>query len=298
MPFDARVLSGIGVLAAVVEARSFARAATALGLTQSGVSRAVARLEERVGVRLMQRSSRAVTLTDEGRRFYERVAPLLAGIEDAAGEAHDTSRKPRGNLRICVDALVARVLIGPHAAAFLAAYPELSLDVVVRAQLGDLVADGFDAAIRSGEPEPSSLIARKILETRVLTCASRAYLERRGRPEHPRDVARHECILFRDPSTGRPYEWVFQRGAETVSVEVGGRLIVNDSSTAFAACAAGHGLIQPLEIELRRRADLDLVQILPDWADERFPLYVYHPSRRLLPAKVRALVDLVVAARD
>jgi DNA-binding transcriptional LysR family regulator len=113
MPFDARVLSGIGVLAAVVEARSFARAATALGLTQSGVSRAVARLEERVGVRLLQRSSRAVTLTDEGRRFYERVAPLLAGIEDAAGEAHETSRKPRGKLRICVDALVGRVLIGP-----------------------------------------------------------------------------------------------------------------------------------------------------------------------------------------
>jgi len=298
MGFDARVFSGIGVLVAVVEARSFARAATALGLTQSGVSRAVARLEERVGVRLLQRSSRAVTLTDEGRRFYERVAPLIAGIEDAAGEVCDTSRKPKGHLRICVDALVARVLVGPRAAALLAAYPDLSLDVVVRAQLGDLVADGFDVAIRSGEPEPSSLIARKILETRVLTCASPAYLERRGRPRRPRDVAHHECILFRNPSTGRPYEWVFQRGAEIVSVEVSGRLVVNDSSTAFEACAAGHGIIQPLEIELRRRSDLDLVQILPDWAEERFPLYVYYPSRSLLPAKVRALIDFVVAAHD
>jgi DNA-binding transcriptional LysR family regulator len=298
MAFDARVLSGIGVLAAVVEARSFARAATALGLTQSGVSRAVARLEERVGARLLQRSSRAVTLTDEGRRFYERVAPLLVGIEDAAGEAHETSRRPKGKLRICVDALVGRVLIGPHAAAFLAAYPDLSLDVVVRPHLGDLVAEGFDLAIRSGEPPPSALIVRKLLETRVLTCASRAYLERRGRPERPRDVARHECILFPDPSTERPYEWVFQRGAETVSVEVRGRLVVNDTATAFAACAAGHGLIQPLEIELRRRSDLDLVQVLPDWSDERFPLYAYHPSRRLVPAKVRALIDFVLAARD
>jgi DNA-binding transcriptional LysR family regulator len=223
---------------------------------------------------------------------------LLAGIEDAAGEAHETSRKPKGKLRICVDALVGRVLIGPHVAAFLAAYPDLSLDVVVRPHLGDLVAEGFDVAIRSGEPQPSALIARKILETRVLTCASRAYLERRGRPERPGDIAQHECILFPDPSTGRPYEWVFQRGAETVSVEVGGRLVVNDSATAFAACAAGHGLIQPLEIELRRRGDLDLVQVLPDWSDERFPLYAYHPSRRLVPAKVRALIDFVLAARD
>jgi DNA-binding transcriptional LysR family regulator len=176
--------------------------------------------------------------------------------------------------------------------------PDLSLDVVVRPHLGDLVAEGFDVAIRSGEPQPSALIARKILETRVLTCASRAYLERRGRPERPHDVARHECILFPDPSTGRPYEWVFQRGAETVSVEVGGRLVVNDSATAFSACAAGHGLIQPLEIELRLRGDLDLVQVLPDWSDERFPLYAYHPSRRLVPAKVRALIDFVLAARE
>jgi DNA-binding transcriptional LysR family regulator len=297
MAFDARVLSGIGVLAAVVEAGSFARAATALGLTQSGVSRAVARLEERVGVRLLQRSSRAVTLTDEGRRFYERVAPMLAGIEDAAGEAHDSSRRPRGHLRVCIDALVARVIVGPGAAAFLAAYPDLSLEVVVRAHIGDLVADGFDVAVRSGEPEPSTLIARKVLETRVLTCASRAYLERRGRPKHPRDVAHHECILFRNPSTGRPYDWVFQRGAEIESIEVHGRLVVNDSSAALEACAAGHGLIQPLEIELRRRGDLDLVQVLPEWADERFPLYVYHPSRRLVPAKVRALIDFMVATR-
>jgi DNA-binding transcriptional LysR family regulator len=91
---------------------------------------------------------------------------------------------------------------------------------------------------------------------------------------------------------------VFHRGAETVSVEVGGRLVVNDSATAFAACAAGHGIIQPLEMELRLRGDLDLVQVLPDWSDERFPLYAYHPSRRLVPAKVRALIDFVLAARE
>lgn len=295
MPFDARVLGGIGVLAAVVEARSFARAATSLGLTQSGVSRAVARLEERVGVRLLHRSARAVALTDEGRRFYGRVAPLLAGIEDATSEAHDTARKPKGMLRVCVDPLVARALMGPRLAAFLAAYPEMSVDLVVRADLGDIVADGFDAAIRSGEPEPSSLVARRILETRVLTVASHAYVAEHGQPSHPRDVAKLECILFRDPRTGRPYEWEFRRGGETVSVEVHGRLTVNDSATAFAACAAGHGVIQPLEIELRRRGDLDLVQLLPDWADERFPVYVYYPSRRHPPAKVRALVDFLVA---
>jgi len=295
MGFDGRVLNGIGVLAAVVEAGTFVRAAESLSVTQSGVSRAIARLEERVGVRLLQRSARAVTLTEEGRRFYERVAPLIAGIEDAASEAGGASVRPRGRLRVTIDPLVARTIMGPRVSTFLAANPELSIEVVVRDRLGDLVADGFDAAVRFGEPEPSALIARKLLDTRVLTFASPGYLERRGRPSHPRDLAKHECILFRDPRTGQPYEWIFQRGAKTLAVKVSGRLTVNDSATQLAACIAGHGVAQPLEVELRTTRDVELVQLFPSWADERIPLYVYYPSRHLPPAKVRALVDFVVA---
>jgi DNA-binding transcriptional LysR family regulator len=297
MAFDGRMLGGIGVMAAVVEAGSFVRAATALGLTQSGVSRAVARLEERVGVRLFQRSARAVNLTDEGHRFYAQVAPLLTGIEDAAGEAAGAGSEPRGRLRVNVDSLTARVLLGPHAGALLAAHPQLALELVVRAELGDLVADGFDAAVRFGEPEPSALIARRVLETRVLTFASRAYLARAGRPRHPRDLGRHECIQYRDPRTGRPFEWEFRRGGEVVAVPANGRLTVDDSAAKLAACLAGHGIAQLLELELRAlpAPSPPLVRLFASWDDERYPLYVYLPSRQLPPAKVRALVDFLVA---
>jgi DNA-binding transcriptional LysR family regulator len=296
MAFDGRILNGIGVLVAVVETKSFGRAATALGLTQSGVSRAIARLEERVGVRLFQRSARAVKLTEEGQRFYEAVAPLMEGIEEAASDAAGAGSKAKGLLRVSVDAIVARLLVGPHIGAFLAEHQALYVDLVVRDRLDDLISDGFDCAVRFGQPEPSSLVARKISETRVVTCASRAYLAKRGRPKHPREIEHHECILFRGPRTGRPYEWIFENKNETLEVKARGRLIVNDSATAFAACIAGHGIAQPLEIDLRALGEHGLVALFPAWSDERFPLYVYFPTRRHGPAKVRAFVDFVAAA--
>src|SRR3954470_16141341 len=294
MPFDGRLLSGAGVLAAVVEGGSFVRAGEALGLTPSGVSRAVARLEARVGVRLLDRTPRAVTLTDEGRRFHARVVPLLAGLEEAAAGAAATAR---GRLRGNVDPWVARLGPAPRLSAFLAAHPALSLELVVRDALGELVTEGFDFAVRFGEPEPSGLVARKLLETRILACAAPAYLARHGRPEHPHDLVRHECLLYRDPVTGRPFPWEFHRGGEAVEVEVTGRLVLNDLATKLAACAAGLGVAQSIELglgPLLARGELE--QVLPDWADERFPLYAYHPSRHLPPAKVRAFLDFVLAS--
>jgi DNA-binding transcriptional LysR family regulator len=152
MAFDGRILNGIGVLGAVVETRSFVRASKALGLTPSGVSRAVARLEERLGVRLLQRTARSVTLTAEGRRFYESVRPLMQGIEDAAGEAAGTTALPKGMLRVSVDSLVARVVLGPRIGAFLRAHPALDLDLVVKDHLGDLAGDGSTAPFASATP--------------------------------------------------------------------------------------------------------------------------------------------------
>lgn len=299
MPFDSRVLSGIGVITAVVEAGSFVRAADALGLTQSGVSRAVARLEQVVGVRLFDRTSRAVTLTDEGRRFYEEVKPLLAGIEDAATSAGRAAAEARGRLRVNVDPYFSRLVLASKLGEFLAAHRELSLDLVTRDSLGDLVADGFDVAIRFGEPEPSALVARRLLETRVLTCASPSYIARHGHPARPRDIGngRHVCILFRDPQTGRPFPWEFHRATRIVNVPVAGRLIVNDLMTMLGACLAGHGIGQVLELGiedlLRKRR---LVNLFPEWSDERFPLVAFHPSRHLPPAKVRAFLDFAIAA--
>ena len=192
MSFDARILTGVGVLAAVTETGNFARAAEALGLTPSGVSRAVARLEARVGVRLFDRTPRSVTLTGEGRRFHAQVIPLLAGIEEAATEAAGAAAAVSGKLRVNVDPWFARTVLAPSLPRFLGAYPLLSIDLIVSNHREEMMA-GVDVAVRFGPAEGDSLIARKLLETRILTCAA-ACLSRSAwrafdaaRPPAPRD---------------------------------------------------------------------------------------------------------------
>lgn len=297
MTFDGRLLGGIGVLAAVVETGNFVRAGDALGLTPSGVSRAVARLEARVGVRLFDRTPRAVTLTDEGRRFHAQVAPLLAGLEEAAVQAGGAAAAVRGRLRVNIDPWFARLVLAPRVPAFLKAYPDLSLELMVHDALGDLVGDGIDVAVRFGEPEPSALIVRKLLETRIITCAAPSYLAKHGEPRHPSELEAHECLQSRDSNTGRPYTWEFHRGGEVIEIKANGRLLLNDIATKMAACVAGHGVAQSFALGLDEMlASGALKQILPEWAEEPFPLYVYYPSRHLPPAKVRAFIDFVQAS--
>jgi DNA-binding transcriptional LysR family regulator len=299
MSFDGRLLSGIGVMAAVVEAGAFSRAGEALGLSQSGVSRAIARLEERVGVRLFDRTARAVSLTDEGRRFFQDVRPLLASIEDAASLAAGAASLVRGRLRINSDTGFGQFVLAPNLPRFLSIYPELEVELAIRERPGDLVVDGFDLAIRFGEPQVSSLISRKILETHVLTCAAPSYVERFGTPMHPRDLANHECIQYREPLTHRHYAWVLESPKGKIEVPTHGRLTVTDAGSLLAACIAGHGIAQPLELHARPHLDAGrLVQLLPDWAEERFPLLLYLPTRRLPSAKVRAFLDFALSLRD
>ena len=293
MRFDARILSGVGVLAAVAEAGTFARAAETLGLTPSGVSRAVARLEARVGVRLFDRSPRAVTLTEEGRRFHAQIMPLLAGIEDAATEVAGAAATVGGRLRVNVDPWFARMVLAPRLPRFLALHPRLSLELIVSNHREEMMT-GADVAVRFGPAEGAALIARKLLETRVLTCAAPAYLERRGVPLTPADLVGHEAILFRDPMTGRPFAWEYSRGSETVEPEIRGRLTTDDPSVAIGACLAGHGLFQSLALGLGAWLERGaLVPVLADWSDELYPLYAFYPSRHLPPAKVRAFLDFV-----
>jgi DNA-binding transcriptional LysR family regulator len=216
-------------------------------------------------------------------------------MEEAADEAGGAAHAVRGRLRVNVDPWFARLALAPRLSGFLARYPALSIELMVRDSLGDLVTEGFDGAVRFGEPAQPGLIARKLLETRILCCAAPAYLARHGTPEHPLDLERHECLMFRDPLTGRPFPWEFQRGGELVEVKASGRLVLNDLATKLIACVAGHGIAQSIEVGLEPLlASGDLRQILPDWADERFPLYAYYPSRHLPSAKVRAFMDFVV----
>ncbi|MBW6424612.1 LysR family transcriptional regulator [Rhizobium sp. XQZ8] len=297
MAFDARVIANVGVLAAIVETGSFARAGEALGLTRSGVSRAMARLENSVGVRLLDRTTRVVSLTDEGRRLYSEVAPLLNGIEDAVTLTSGSSVAVRGRLRVNVDAFFSRLLFTPHVAEFLSLHPDLSLELVARDQLGDLVGEGFDIAIRFGMPPASSLVARKLLETHTITVASPAYIKRHGHPASPADLARHSCILVRDSLTGQTIEdWQFRRGAEVANVRISGRLTVAEWGTMLGACLEGVGIARVKAIGVRHLIEQGaLLEILPDWQGEGFPLYALYPSRHLPPAKVRAFIDFVQA---
>jgi DNA-binding transcriptional LysR family regulator len=295
MTFDGRLLPGIGVLAQVVETGNFVRAGEALGLTPSGVSRAVARLEARLGVRLFDRTPQAVRLTEEGRQFHAQVAPLLAGLEDAAADASATAGVVRGRLRVNCDPWFARLVLAPRLPLFLERHPELSLEVIVRDTPGDLVAEGMDVAVRFGEIGPPGLIARKLLETRIIAVAAPSYLKRHGTPRKPADLVRHQCLLFRDPASGKPFEWEFRRKGEVVEMATTGRTVFNDLQTKLAACVSGLGIAQSVAFGLEPLlANKALVQVLPDWAEERYTLYCYYPSRNLPPAKVRAFLDFLL----
>lgn len=298
MSFDERMLNGMGVLSAIVDSGSFAAASEALDMSQSGVSRSVARLEARLGIRLFDRTTRSVKLTDEGRRFYEQIVPLLSGLEEAASTASQGATAVRGRLRVNIDPFFSRLFLGPRLGAFVEKYPELQLDLITRDQLGDMVADGFDLAVRFGEPRESTLIARKLLDTRVITVASPGYIKKHGRPLVPADLERepHTCIHFRDPETGRPFQWEFHRGKKKVLIAARGRLSANDVGTMHGVCLAGHGVAQVLALGTEQLlASGRLVDLFPDWPDETFPLYAAYPSRHHLPAKVRAFFDFIVS---
>jgi DNA-binding transcriptional LysR family regulator len=292
MAFDGRILSGVSVLAAVVEGGSFVKAAELIGITDSGVSRAISRLETRVGVRLLDRTTRSVSLTDEGRRFYEEVKPHLQAIEDAAIIASGAVSAVRGRLKVDIDPFFLPMVLAGRLGAFCESYPDLSIEFVSSERLGDLVSEGVDLAIRFGQPRLSTLVARKLIEAPVLTVASPSYIERYGRPSHPSELKHHRCLQFVDPYSGRPYEWEFVRGTKTVEVPTSGPLIFTDPKTMMDECAAGTGIAQIIGWGARELLENRiLVDLFPDWHGERFPLFAFHPSRKHPPAKVRAFVD-------
>ena len=175
---------------------------------------------------------------------------------------------------------------------FVARFPNLNLELLPPDEAGDLISNGIDVAIRFGPQVQSAMSSRLLLETRVLTVAAPAYLEKHGRPAAPADLERHACIQFPDPVTGSPFNWEFRRAGEIVPVASSGPLFMTDVATMIAACTAGAGIAQVLAISVQQRlASGELIELFPDWPDETFPLYAVRPSRRLAPLKVAAFVD-------
>jgi DNA-binding transcriptional LysR family regulator len=285
----------VSIFAAVVEAGSFVRAAEVLGLTPSGVSRAVSRLEDRVGIRLLDRTTKSMRLTDEGAHFYDEASRHLEGIGEAAARAAGSAVAVGGRLRVNIHPYFSRLVLAPKLPLLIDRYPDLQLELLSKEDNGDLVGDGVDVALRFGPRRSSSMISRLLLETRVLTVAAPTYLRTRGTPKRPTDLERHSCINFRDPSTGRPFEWELHRGREIVPVEAKGPLLLTDVATMLEACLAGAGIAQVLALGV---GDLltsgRLVDLFPDWPGETFPLYALYPSRHHPPAKVRAFLDFCI----
>jgi DNA-binding transcriptional LysR family regulator len=224
--------------------------------------------------------------------------PLLAGLEAATSSASQGGALVRGRLRVNIDPFFSRVVLGPQLGAFLERHPELQLELVNRDELGDIVGDGFDLAVRFGTPPSSSLVARKLLETRIVTAAAPAYIARHGRPAKPQELAdgRHVCLQFRDPHSGRLYSWEFHRGRKKIEVATQGALTLNDAGSLHSVCLSGYGIGQLMALGAEHLfAENRLVDLFPDWPDERFPLYALYPSRRHLPAKAAAFLDFLTS---
>lgn len=276
MAFDARLFSGIGMFVTVVETGNFTRAASALGLTGSGVSRAISRLELRLGIRLFERSPRAVALTPEGKRFYQRVLPIMDEAENAAADAGGEDTVITGRLRIAADPPSAHNVIAPMLPFFCSTFSKLTVEVVVRETMGDLVSDGFDAVVRFGDIDARGLRVQYLGASRVLTVASPSFLKKYGKPENLADLDKFNCIAMRDPNTLAAYPWKFIDTDQTVTIKPRANLLINDGITLRNACKKGGGIAQLLDIEVKNAlSEQLLVELFSHFREERFPLNIY-----------------------
>lgn len=294
-------LGDVNAFVAVARAGGFRESARASGASASGLSEAVRRLEGRLGVRLLNRTTRSVQPTDAGKRLLERLGPALAEMEAALDVVNAFRDRPAGTLKLNVPASAARLVLPRIVPAFLAAYPDIQLEVVTEESFVDVLAVGCDAGIRYEERLEQDVIAVPIgpREQRFATAASPAYLRRRGRPEHPRDLLGHACLRHRFPSGAMP-PWEFERAGEVVRVDPAGPLIVQaggGSDLAVEAAVAGSGIVTLFEDWLRPHLDSGVLEpVLEPWW-QRFPgPFLYYSGRRLVPTPLRAFIDFVKAS--
>ena len=281
---------------AIAERASFARAADHLGVSRSTLSQNLRTLEERLGARLLNRTTRSVALTDAGQRLFARVRPALAELAAAEAEVHGLASVPSGPLRIVMLPPVAQLLVGPIVARFLAAHPAVTLDLSVSKTPVDLVGSGFDAGIRLGEQIEHDMIFTRVTgAVRFGAFASPAYLKRRGTPAAPRDLRDHNCIRARLPN-GAIFGWEFARRGKLAQVAVEGSFVTDDIGLALRAARDGVGIAYGLyELVAKEFAAGTLVPILEDWAPNASGYFLYHSSRRGVAPSLRAFIDFLKA---
>ena len=277
----------------VVEQGSFARASARLGLSSSAVSRHVADLETHLGARLLNRTTRRISLSETGQAYYERATQLLADLDEAETIAETAHAAPRGTIKLSVSAAYAVQQLAPAIALFQQRYPALRFDVSLSERFVDLVEDGLDLAIRIGDLGDTNLIARKIGDTELIACASPDYLARHGMPDHPLDLLRHNCFSYAYLSTRDHWRFVDKQG-ETIEVPIAGTLRSNSGELAIAVAERGAGVaLEPCFMFADALREKKLVRILSDYRGRKTGIHAVYPARKHLSAKVRVFVDFL-----
>ncbi|HVE08859.1 MAG TPA: LysR family transcriptional regulator [Paraburkholderia sp.] len=288
------------VFVRVVEAGSLSAAARLGPASLTSVSRHLAALEERLGTQLLRRTTRRLALTDEGQLFYQRAKAILGEVDEVEHALSAGRSEPSGTLRIAAPGLIGRYRIAPLLPRFLARHPAVDVDLVLVERAVDLVEENFHLAVRVGRQPDSSLVARKLAEVHMLTCAAPAYLERRGTPQSPEALADHDCLIFSESAA--PVEWRFSVDGERLPVRVTGRIRANSLDAVVAAAIDGGGIVRAPSWQVAAEIAAGRLQtVLDDYQPPATPVYALFDHARLLSTKIRTFVDYLVeqwAGRD
>ena len=280
----------------VVETGGIARAAESLRIPKATATTLLQKLEASLGVKLLNRTTRRVSVTADGAAYYTRATAILAEVREAEEALSQRAAAPHGRVRVDAPTLIARSVMVPALQLFFARYPDIELALACNERHFDLVAEGIDCALWIGEVNDPNLVARRVGFLYFASCAAPSYIAAHGSPAHPRELARHRCINHFSPTTGRTVEWIFSKDGERVAAVFPGNLALEDENSYVSAAEAGLGIAQmPAFVvkEAMERGALDLV--LADWLPEPSPLYVVYPQSRHLSRRVRVFVDWLSA---
>lgn len=289
-------LSAMRAFVRVVETGNFTRASETLQMPKATVTNLIQNLERHLQTKLLNRTTRRVIVTTDGALYYERAAQIVAEVDELDGSLSQAQSSPGGRLRVEMSGAFADWFVIPKLGDFYRKYPDIRIDLGIGDRPVDYLAENVDCALRGGEPADQSLIARRIAEVGLITCAAASYVAEAGLPETPRDIeANHRCVSYFAAQTGRVMPFTFRKDHEEIKVEGRYRCAVNDARSYVTAALSGYGIAQLPDFmvsdELKRGA---LVPLLPDWAADTIPLYLVYPPNRHLSNKVRVFVDWLV----
>jgi DNA-binding transcriptional LysR family regulator len=291
-------LSGLVALLTVAEKRSFT-AAAALRVTPSAVSQTIRTLEERVGVRLLQRTTRSVGVTEAGARFIAQLKPAMAGVHEAFESLGELRDRPAGVLRLTLPRLGYERILAPKLPAFLAAYPDIELDISIDDAFTNIVEQGFDAGMRIGEMVEREMMGVRVSgDLRMAVVSAPSYFAAHGKPKHPRDLPAHDCINYRRRSLGVVYRWEFTEDAKDFEIAVNGRILLDDGDLMVSAALDGLGLAYVPDFAVREHlTEGRLVRVLEAFCVPFPGIFLYYPSRAYIAPKLQALVDFLKVGR-